>query len=191
MEGLIPWLFAAMMVVGVLYLLLNIMFGGFSDADLPTHNLHGLFDFISGGDTAVDGQGVGCSAIAAFLAGFGSVGLFGTLARWNLLISVIVALVAGLLMGRVVVSVLRFVARQESTAVITSADLVGSIARVTVNTPAGKLGEAMLEDGQRIKYAVKEISNLPLQRGDFVEVVEVKEGRLLVKKKRMEEGETS
>lgn len=179
MHTLIPWIFAAVMLVGVLYLLLNLVFGG-GDADIAGDV--DIDNFLSDSD----GEGVGCSAISSFMAGFGAMGLLGTLSGWNILVSIGVALIFGLVLGRFVIAVLRMVYRQQSTALITPSDLVGSLVRVTVNTPAGKTGEGLLEGQHRMKYPIRDIHNSALQKGDYVEVVEVKEGRLYVKKKRTE-----
>lgn len=175
MDALIPWIFAAVMLVGVLYLLVNIIFSG-GDTDIDADHFLG--------DS--EGEGVGCSAISAFMAGFGAMGLLGALSGWNILVSIGVALIFGLLLGRVVIAVLRLVYRQQSTALITPEELIGSFVRVTVNTPAGKTGEGLVEGAYRMKYPIRDIHNTPLQKGDYVEVVEVREGRLYVKKKRME-----
>jgi membrane protein implicated in regulation of membrane protease activity len=185
---LIPWIFAAIMFAGVLYLLISIIAGELlgGDGDMDVGDMHVNIDIdVDGGlDTDGDGKGAGCTAIAGFLAGFGSMGLLGSLAGWNLFLSVIIALVWGYVLMRGVVLVLRFVYRQQSTAVITSSDLIGSVARITVNTPAGQTGEALLEGEQLIKYPVRTLDGSALQKGDYVEVFEVREGKLFVKKKR-------
>ncbi len=174
---LIPWIFAAIMTVGVLYLLLSLIFGGLVegldiDTDVDVHV-----------DSGAEVRGIGCGAIAAFLAGFGSVGLFGSLSGWHIIVSIIVSLFFGVLLSRVVIAVLRFVVKQESTDLLKTSDIVGSFARITVNTPAGKKGEALLEGRELIKYPVKNLNDTPLKKGDYVEVMEVSGGTLYVKKK--------
>ncbi len=180
---LIPWIFASIMTLGVVYLLISLIFGGIVEGlHIDTHvDIH--VDGFADADAGAEGRGIGCSVIAAFLAGFGSVGLFGSLSGWNIIVSIIVSLLSGVLLARVVIAVLRFVVKQESSDLLKASDIVGSFARVTVNTPAGKKGEALLEGRELIKYPVKNLNDTPLKKGDYVEVIEVSGGTLYVKKK--------
>lgn len=182
-------IFLAIMLLGVLYLLLMIFSGLGHVLDF---GLDGLLegtgiDALFGLDTADADEisGVGCSIIAAFLAGFGAVGLTGSLLNWSLPLIIIMALLFGVLVGRLGLRALRFVYAQQSTAVYSAQNLIGLSARITIDSPAGKTGEALIESGHILKYPVKEVSGVALKRGDTVEVVDVQGRFLHVKKKRV------
>jgi membrane protein implicated in regulation of membrane protease activity len=169
------FLFAGIMLAGLLYIVLSIV--GLTDA-LDFINVDGAFG-------AADLDGLGCSLVAVFMAGFGALGLTGSLLQWNPILTLIAALAVGVVLGRVGMEVLRFVRKQQSAPVtFSSEDLIGQSGRVTIDSPPGKTGEVMVEADTIIKYAVKEINGAALQRGDVVEIVDV-DGRVLrVKKKR-------
>lgn len=184
MEDLVPYLYGAILTVGLIYLLFSIFAGDIAE-------LSGDVDLdISTDADAAETRGLGCSVIAAFMAGLGSMGLLGTLSNWGALFTLLAAVAFGLIFGRTTVAALRFVMRQQSNDLMTSDSLVGLMARVTIDTPPGKVGEALLEGESLVKYPVKATSDeVALQRGDYVEVMYVENGRLYVKKKRIMEDE--
>lgn len=167
----LPYVFGGLMLVGVLYFVYSIFFGDVGEGGLEVASLDDVGE-------------IGCSVIAAFLAGFGAVGLLGVWSGWGLLVTLGVAAVFGLVIGRVIMWVLRLIARQQSTDVTNVQNLIGSSARVTIDIPAGKVGEAIIEEGYVAKYPIREVGDHALQRGDHVEVVDVQNGMLHVKKKR-------
>ena len=172
MDSLLPYIFGAITLAGVLYFIYSLFFGG---------------DGVDGGDigdASSDGNFT-LMVAAAFAAGFGAVGLLGTLSGWALLTTLAFGLVFGLVIGRVVLSALRFVMRQQSTSVAHVDGLIGSSARVTIDTPEGVISEAMVEGEYVQKYAIKEVNGAALHRGDVVEVVNAEGSVLFVKKKRL------
>ena len=202
--SLIPWIFAAIMTAGVTFLLISIFLGGFTDLDVDTHahvnvDIHGhhfLGDLVGDlfgdhGGTS-DSHNLGCMVIAAFFTGFGAIGLFGSLAGWHVFFSTLAGLAFGLIFGRSTAAVIRFVVRQESTDLFKEDSLIGARARITINVPAGKIGEAIVEDKSRMKFRVRAVGEeVALRKGDDVEIVDVREGCLYVKKKRAETGPPS
>jgi membrane protein implicated in regulation of membrane protease activity len=181
--------FGVILLMGVGYLLLMI-FGGIGesldlgvDGALESTGLDSVFG-LDMGDTG-EASGLGCSVIAAFLAGFGAVGLTGTLADWNGFVIVLVALLLGYAMARGVAALLQYVVAQQYTDTYSSSDLIGLTGRVTINSAAGTTGEIMIEDGDRRKYPVKEIDGVALNRGDSVQVIEV-DGHMLHVRKQSE-----
>jgi hypothetical protein len=179
------WLFLALMIFGLAYLVLMIVSG---IGDLMPIDVDGMLegtgiDSLMGLEGAEDASGLGCSVIAAFLAGFGAVGLTGTVMAWNPLLMLLVATGFGWGLGRVVVAIMSFVFRQQSTEVFHKDDLIGLSARVTIDTAAGKTGEAMVESGAIRKYPVQEVNGAALQRGNTVVIVDVNGPFLQVKKK--------
>ncbi|MCB9451290.1 MAG: NfeD family protein [Anaerolineaceae bacterium] len=175
--------FGGMLVFGIGYLLLMIL-GGIGemtdfgvDGVLDSLGLDALFGFEVG--DAAEASGLGCSVIAAFLAGAGAVGLTASLTGWSFLESLLAALVFGFVLARLTVVAMRFLYRQQSESVhFSSRDLIGQSGRVTIDSAPGTTGEIMLEYGEVTKYPVKEADNQPLHRGDIVEIVGV-EGRFL------------
>ena len=172
MGNLLPYIFAAITLAGVLYFLYSLFFGADGSDSLDV------------GDTSGDGEFT-LLAAAAFASVFGAVGLLGSLSNWNLLLTLAVAIGLGVVIGRGVLALMRFVIRQESTKVEQIDHLIGSSGRVTIDTPAGTTSEAMLEGEYVQKYAIKEVNGAELHRGDVVEVVDADNSILYVKKKRM------
>lgn len=168
METISPFIFGAITLAGMLYFIYSLFFGG--DMDV--------------GDASGDGDFT-LMVAAAFASAFGAVGLLGTLSGWALITTLAFALVFGFVIGRVVLLVLRFVMRQQSTSVSRVDGLIGSSARVTIEAPAGAISEAMVEGQYVQKYAIKEINSAALHRGDVVEVVDTDGSVLFVKKKRL------
>lgn len=176
MNDLTPYIFGAITLAGVLYFIYSLIFGdvlGDVDVDIAV-------------DLPGDAQEFGLTVLAAFLAGFGAVGLFGTLSEWSLILTLSAAAIFGMVVGGASLKMLRYVIRQQSTDVTTNDKLVGSVARVTIHTPAGRLGEAMIEDRYVQKFRILEIGNQELQQGDIVDVIAIDNGTLQVKKKRRE-----
>jgi membrane-bound ClpP family serine protease len=166
MNELQPYIFGAITLAGLIYFVFSLLGGD-----------QGIGDF---GDA--DG-GFGGMIGAAFLAVFGVIGLLGTLSGWNLIVTLIAAIVIGVLMGRLVMAILRLVMNQQTPS-IAPEDLVGMIARVTIDTPAGKTGEAIMDSPHVTKFPVRETSGAALKRGDQVEVIDFNSGILYVKRKR-------
>lgn len=166
----LTFIFAALTLASVIYFVISLLTGGESGL------LEGL-------DIQVFGDNnFGCMVLAAFGAIFGAVGLLGTLSGWNLLVTLVAAAAIGVLAGRLALSTLRFVMGQESET-IAARDLVGMNARVTIDTPEGKTGEAIMEGVDVSKYPVREVNGGALKRGDQVEVIEFSGGILYVKRK--------
>lgn len=185
--NLIPWIFAAIMTIGVTYLVISTMLGGVVDLEIDA-DLDFDLDGLDGADAnATEARGLGCTTISAFLAGFGSIGLLGSLSGWSLLVSIIAGVLSGVIIGRAVMMVLRYVIRQQSSDLLTTDSLIGSFVRITVDIPAGHIGEGLVESDSLIKYPVKAVSDeVELKKGDYVEVMDIQQGRLYVKKKRHE-----
>lgn len=168
-------LFLTILLIGVGYIGFSLFFGGIGDADFEIGDL-------DTGDAGSDAFGLSLSAIAAFCVGMGAIGTVASLSDWSFIVTMLVSVLFGLILGRVLQWLMRLVVRQEGGAVLQTDDLIGSVARVTVNVPAGRLGEAMIDTPQRMKNAVKNIDGEPLQKGDMVVIIEIDGGRWLVRK---------
>ncbi len=178
--------FGGIMVVGLIYLLLQI-FGGIGDifdfgvdGAIESLGLDSLFGLDFEADTGVgEATGLGCFVISAFLAGFGAVGLTVLNAGFSLPIVVVISLVLGYAVSRLVVAMLMAVLKRQYSDDFSLDDTIGTTATVTIDSAAGTTGEVMLEGaGGRRKYPVKEVESTALRRGDKVEVVAI-DGRFL------------
>lgn len=165
MDSLASWIFATFTLAGVAYFLFVILTGDLSD---------GMGD-----------SEFGLMLAAAFAAGFGAFGLLGMLSGWSLPVTLLTSAVFGYVLGKFAMWLLRVVLRQQTTGSITSMQvLVGLSGRVTIDSPAGKTGEVMLESAEYVaRSAAKEVNGAALKRGDLVQVVSVESGLLYVKKK--------
>lgn len=169
-----PWLPGLLLIVGVGYLLINLLIGELDfGADV------GLDAAMETGDGAL---GIGCNVIAVFCVGSGALGVVGALSAWNPILTILLSLLLGLILGRIFQKFLQFAMQQQSNDPLTKDKLIGLTARVTVNVPAGKMGEALVEEVERMKYTIKNVADVPLQKGDMVRIIDVQAGRLLVRK---------
>lgn len=168
-------LFLTILVIGVTYILASLFLGGLGDFDIDMGD-------VDAGDGSSDAFGLSLSAIAAFCVGTGAVGTVASLNDWSFIVTILVSLLFGLILGRFLQSLMSFVLRQEGGDVIKTNDIIGAVARITVNIPTGRLGEAMIEEPYRMKNAVKHIDDAPLQKGDKVVVIDIEGGHWLVRK---------
>lgn len=174
-----PMLFGGILTAGIAYITLVMLFGGSGDLDIE-------FDVdVDAGmdmDTSSEAVGLSLNVIAAFAVGVGTVGFLASLSDWSWLLTLISSLLFGAILGRILQFLLNFALRSQGGEVIKKIDLLGAQVRVTVNIPAGKIGEGMIEEPERMKYAIRHIDDEALSKGDFVRVIDVKDGRLFVRK---------
>jgi membrane-bound ClpP family serine protease len=159
------WVFGGIMLLGAGYLLVSLLLGNLADG-------------------VGDGE-FGIILAAAFCAGFGAFGLLGTWSGWSLPVTLIAALGFGYFLGRGAAALLRFVLRQQTeNSIEPMSEWVGLPGRATIDSPAGKIGEVMLEGTSHVvRSAAREVNDQPLKRGDVIQVVRVESGLLYVKKK--------
>lgn len=181
---LIPFalqLFGTILTIGVTYIVAMMFLGGITetglDADVDVEIDTGGAD--AGGTETI---GISLNVIAAFCVGVGAMGLVAALNDWSVLLTTLSSLLFGAFLGRFFQVVMNFVLRQQGGEVITTKSLIGISARMTVDTPAGKYGEALIEEPERIKYPAKHIHGEALAKGETVVIVNVEAGRLYVKK---------
>lgn len=184
-------IFGAIFAAGAVYMLVSIFLGGAGDADMGGLDVGGTDADLGGLDAGVDadaggdGEAVGISLnlIAVFAVGFGGMGLAGTVGNWPWLLTLLLSVLFGLVLGRGFQRLMRFLLRRDPDALPSERTLVGKRARITVDTPAGQLGEALIIDGERIKYAVRNNdADEPLHKGDIVSILSVANGRLTVRR---------
>ncbi len=187
---LITWCFVSIMILGVGYRILTLIFGEIADAaGGMLESVEGLFEGV-GIDVlpeAAEGTGAGglsCGLIAAFLTGFGVVGTMSALLGATTGGSLLLAVLSGLVFGGVYFALAALLVRQQASSALRRSDLIGAVARVTTRTPGGEVGEAFLElRSQRKRYPIREVEAEELVRGDLVEVVRQEGGTLFVRKR--------
>lgn len=166
---LLTILFGLSTLVGAGYLILSLVGGNLS-----------LFEGVN--LDFIDGDGTfGCMVLAVFLAVFGGIGLLGTLSGWNVLLTLVIGALVGILVGRAVMGMLKFVIGQQSEPVRPQS-MVGWSGRMTINTPAGKTGEAIFQHGSVSKHPVRDVDGQGLKQGDQVTVVDLSGGILYVRR---------
>lgn len=165
MDNPMSWIFAAITLAGLGYFAFIIIGGELSDGV---------------GDSEFSGL-----LISSFAAGFGAFGLLGTLSQWPTWVTILAAIGFGYGLGKFGTTILKAVLGQQTEGSITPVDeLVGLSGRVTIDTPAGKVSEIILDSAQHVtRSAAKEVSGSALKRGDVVQVVRAESGLLYVKKK--------
>lgn len=174
-----PVLFGSILVAGVVYILLMFFLGDLGEFEIDVDIDADVSADIDGSGEAV---GLSLNVMAAFAVGVGTMGLVASLMDWSWLLTILSSLLFGAILGRILQVMLNFAIRSQGGEVIKETDLVGSDVRVTVNVPVGKIGEGMIEEPERMKYAIKNIDDEPLNKGDIVQVAQVKNGRLFVRK---------
>lgn len=180
-------LFSAMLALGTVYILATLLLGGVADAgDIDADLDFGTdadVDFdVDSGDAESDAVGISLNVLAAFAVGVGAMGLVASLNDWSVLLTLLASVMFGLLLGRFFQVSMGWLLRQQGGDVRSSVSLVGLRARVTVDTPAGSLGEALIEEPERMKYTIQHLQDAPLNKGDTVQVVEVEGSRLKVRR---------
>ena len=170
-----PMLFGGILLAGGAYIILVMLLGGSGDIDL---------DIDASADVDASGEAVGLSlnVLAAFAVGVGTVGFLASLSDWSWFLTLLSSLLFGAILGRILQVLLNFVMRNQGGDVIKEIDLLGVEVRVTVDIPAGKIGEGMIEEPERMKYAIRNIDDEPLNKGDIARVIDIKDGRLFVRK---------
>lgn len=172
-----PMLFGGILVAGGAYIILVMLLGGSGDFDLELD-----IDASPDVDASSEAVGLSLNVLAAFAVGVGTVGFLASLSNWSWLLTLLSSLLFGVILGRILQVLLNFAMRSQGGEVIKESDLLGAEVRVTVDIPAGKIGEGMIEEPERMKYAIRNIDDEPLSKGDFVRVIDIQDGRLFVRK---------
>lgn len=184
------WCFGSLMIGGFAYLLLSLLVGEVSEAaEGLFENLDSLFEGIGldllpeiGAETPA-GKGIGCSTIAAFITGFGITGFASSLLGAGVILSIILSFLAGGVFGALYIGAMSFLYKQQATSTIEASDFEGLSARVTINIPAGEIGQvALTVGGQQMTYPAVEVNRKQLFRDESVKVIRIEGGRLLVEK---------
>jgi len=135
----------------------------------------GIFDDI-GIDGGVDGPGfIDARAISVFVTSFGGFGAIGIQMGLGVLSSSLLGLASGVVLGGVVSLFARFLYSQQATSSVSSSQLVGRTAQITVTIPAGGIGQISCRVGEeRVeKIARARSDDLELKSGTLVRIDEI------------------
>jgi hypothetical protein len=155
-------IFLAIGGIGFLFLLISMLIGD-------------LFDIIGFEiDSSLDGHDFGLldsRVISVFLTAFGGFGAIGTIWGAGALISSGVGLLGGVIFGAVVFYFGKLLHSQQVTSSITTEDLIGRPARVTVRIMPDQVGQVMFTVGEeRIEKLARSADNSPIEVGTSVRI---------------------
>lgn len=172
---LIPWCYGSLFALGLVYLGATRLLGSLGRSINRSLNNVGL--------RWIAGEGTLIGLFAAFLVGFGAVGLGVAWLGGSFLLGIVLATVFGFLVGGVYVVVVTLLDESELDPVVSEPALIGLTAHVIGETPPGAVGEGVLVvQGQRHRFPIRELNGESLQPEDLVTVVRLEEGALYVRK---------
>lgn len=154
--------YAAALLIGLVYAIFLLFFQGIGDAlgDLnfaPSVDAHmgdiGLID----ADGAAQATGVSTLAVASFISSFGAFGLISaTLFGAGTVISLIVALAGGVLVGIAAQGLFLYILSPTISSEVRQARLIGQVAEITTPIPVSGVGQiAFVAQGSRVTYSAR------------------------------------
>ncbi len=132
--------FGAVGALGFLFLLISFLFGEIFDE----------FDFNDDADQELgDGPSVfSLRTLSVFITGLGGLGAIAELRGAGAVVSLTVGLAGGVVMAAAVYGFALYLFRQQSSSLVTTEEMTGCRAEVTVAIPAGGVGQARLLIGE-------------------------------------------
>ncbi|GIV80684.1 MAG: hypothetical protein KatS3mg051_0038 [Anaerolineae bacterium] len=180
--------YAAALFIGLIYAVFLIFFHGIGDAlgdlDLDLHaDLDtGDLDLISA-DGAAEATGVSMLAVASFVSSFGAFGLIAaTLLGAGSVISFVVALAGGLLIGIAAQVFFLYILSPTISSEVHQTRLIGQVAEITTPIPPNGVGQiAFVAQGSRITYSARATDETrTLERGTPVRIERIVGGMAYV-----------
>lgn len=164
--------FLAIGAIGFIFLLVSLVVGDIFDS----------FGFETGLDGATDGHALLDSrVISVFVTAFGGFGAIGVQMGLSIVASSLLGLAGGLFLGGLVSLFGRFLYKQQSSSSVTTAQLVGRAAQVTVSIAPGSLGQVSCRIGEeRVEKLARARDNREIKAGVTVRVDEVAGDSLIV-----------
>lgn len=154
--------YAAALLIGLVYAIFLLFFQGIGDAlgDLdfaPGVDVDmGDIDLIDA-DGASEATGVSMLAVASFISSFGAFGLISaTLFGAGTVISLIVALAGGVLIGIAAQGFFLYILSPTISSEVRQARLIGQVAEITTPIPINGVGQiAFVAQGSRVTYSAR------------------------------------
>lgn len=158
--------------VGFLILLASLVLGDMFEG----------LDVDGGLDGGFDGHGfLDSRVISVFVLAFGGFGAIGTQAGFGIVASSLLGLGGGVFLGGLVSVFGRFLYKQQATSSVTSNQLVGRTAQVTVSIQSGSVGQVMCRVGEeRVEKLARTRSNEEIKAGAIVRIDEIAGDSLIV-----------
>ena len=158
-------IFLAIAAIGFVFLMVSLVVGDLFDS----------FGFDTGLDGAADGHALLDSRVlSVFVTSFGGFGAIGIQMGLSIVVSSLIGLAGGVLLGGLVSLFARFLYKQQSTSSVGTAQMVGRTAQVIVSIAPGSLGQVSCRVGEeRIEKLARSRDNLEIKAGSMVRVEEV------------------
>jgi len=154
--------FLAIAAIGLIFLVISFVVGEAFDN----------FGFHDGG---IDGHGfIDSRAVAIFITSFGGFGAIGVQMGLSSVVSSIIGLASGLVLGGLVTLFGRFLQSQQASSSVGNAQLVGRTAQVTVMIPSGGMGQVSCRIGEeRVEKLARSREDVELKPGMLVRIEEI------------------
>ena len=158
-------IFLAIAAIGFVFLMVSLVVGDLFDS----------FGFDTGLDGAADGHALLDSRVlSVFVTSFGGFGAIGIQMGLSIVVSSLIGLAGGVVLGGLVSLFARFLYKQQSTSSVGTAQMVGRTAQVIVSIAPGSLGQVSCRVGEeRIEKLARSRDNLEIKAGSMVRVEEV------------------
>ena len=158
--------------LGFVFLLVSLVVGDLFDS----------FGFETGLDGGAEGHGLLDSrVISVFVTAFGGFGAIGIQMGLSIVVSSLMGLAGGVVLGALVSMFARFLYKQQATTSVTTSQLVGRTAQVIVSIAPGSLGQVSCRIGEeRVEKLARARDNNEIKAGATVRVDEVAGDSLIV-----------
>ena len=157
--------FLIIAAIGFVFLLVSLVVGDLFDS----------FGFDAGADGVADGHAVLDSrVISVYVTSFGGFGAIGIQMGLSIVVSSLIGLAGGAVLGGIVSLFARFLYKQQSSSSVSTAQMVGRTAQVIVSIAPGSLGQVSCRVGEeRIEMLARAKDNLEIKAGAMVRVEEI------------------
>ena len=166
-------IFLGIAALGFVFLLLSLVVGDIFDS----------FGFDTGLDGAADGGHgfLDSRVISVFVTAFGGFGAIGIQSGLSIVVSSLLGLVGGIVLGALVSLFARVLYKQQATSSVATSQLVGRTAQVIVAIAPGSLGQVSCRVGEeRVEKLARAKDNREIKAGATVRVEEVAGDSLIV-----------
>lgn len=185
-ENPISIVYAAALLIGLLYAVFLVFFHGIGDAlgdlNLDLHADMGDIDLIDA-DGAAEATGVSMLAVASFVSSFGAFGLIAaTLFNAGTALSFVLALVGGIGVGIAAQIFFLYILSPTISSEIRQTRLIGQVAEITTPIPPHGVGQiAFVAQGSRVTYSARATDeSRALERGTPVRIERIVGGMAYV-----------
>ena len=183
MDGMFVFLILA--IVGVVVLLMSAVLGG--DHDMSVEH---EFSFEHGYEVGSDHEAAGGPSpfslriISLFLTAFGAIGAIARYNGFSYVLSSIVGLLGGFVIGAIGLQIMRFFWKQQVTSTVSSDDLINSTAEVKTAIPASGVGQISVVVKNQLRYMpARTKEGQTIEEGTVVKVVACPGGGAVVVEK--------